>query len=306
MSTMQYIRRCNLIVAGKTGDGLDLGSLHVKFKITKSDSQTPNAADITVYNLTENTAKQIRDEYSRVVLQAGYESNYGVIFAGNIKQVRIGRENGTDTFINIAAGDGDESYNYAVVNQTLAAGTTQRDQIQTASSAMNHHGVTLGYVGNTGTTKLARGKVMYGLARDYLRQSAQASETTWSIQDGKLQVVERTAYLPGQAVVMTSKSGLIGAPEQTDKGLHVRALLNPQLRVGGRIKVDQASITEAMLPNTAAGTPANAAPALSPDGVYRILVVEYAGDNRGNDWYCDLTCLDVDATAPVDDSVSID
>ena len=306
MSTLQYIRQCKLIVAGKTGDGLDLGSMHVKFTVKKSDAQTPNAADITVYNLTENTAKQIREEYSRVILQAGYQSNYGVIFAGNIKQVRIGRENGTDTYVNIAAGDGDESYNYAVVNGTLAAGATQRDQIVAAGSAMGAHGVTLGYIGDTGSTKLARGKAMYGLARDYLRQSAQASETTWSVQDGKLQVIERTSVLPGQAVLLTSKSGLIGFPEQTDKGIAIRTLLNPQLRVGGRVKLDNASIIEAALPVTTPGSAPTSLPILSPDGIYRILVVEYSGDNRGNDWYSDLICLDVDATAPVNDSVSID
>ena len=46
--------------------------------------------------------------------------------SGLIKQVRIGRENGTDTFLNIAAADGDKAYNFAVVNATLAAGAGLR------------------------------------------------------------------------------------------------------------------------------------------------------------------------------------
>ena len=94
---LQYIRRCNLVVSGASGDGLDLSSLRIVFKIKKSDAQTPNTAEIRVYNLAPDTAKQIRKEFKRVVLQVGYESNYGVIFDGNIKQVRMGRENGTDT-----------------------------------------------------------------------------------------------------------------------------------------------------------------------------------------------------------------
>ena len=126
---LQYIRRCNLVVSGVSGDGLDLSNLRIVFKIKKSDAQTPNTAEIRVYNLAPETAKQIRKEFKRVVLQAGYESNYGVIFDGNIKQVRMGRESGTDTYIDIAAGDGDDAYNYAVVNTTLAAGAKQSDQI---------------------------------------------------------------------------------------------------------------------------------------------------------------------------------
>ena len=124
---LQYIRRCNLLVSKANGDGLDLGSLRVVFKIKKSDAQTPNTAEIRVYNLSENTAKQIQKEFTQVTLQAGYESNYGVIFAGNIKQVRMGRENGVETYIDIAAGDGDDAYNYAVVNTTLAAGASHTD-----------------------------------------------------------------------------------------------------------------------------------------------------------------------------------
>ena len=188
---LQYIRRCNLVVSGASGDGLDLSNLRIQFKIKKSDAQTPNTADIRVYNLAPDTAKQIRKEFKRVVLQAGYESNYGVIFDGNIKQVRMGRENGTDTYIDIAAGDGDDAYNYAVVNTTLAAGAKQSDQINAAAGSMASKGVKRGFVAETGSASLPRGKVMYGNARDYLRQSAEASGTTWSVQDGKLQLVPK-------------------------------------------------------------------------------------------------------------------
>lgn len=294
----QYIRRCNLLVGKQSGEGLDLSNLRIVFSIKKSDAQTPNTAEIRVYNLAPSTAKQIRDEFKTVVLQAGYESNYGVIFHGNIKQVRFGKENGTDSYIDIAAGDGDDAYNYAVVNSTLAAGAKQSDQINAAAGAMATKGVGKGYIADSGGNGLPRGKVMYGMARDYLRQSAQAGGTTWSVQDGKLQVVPLTSVLPNQAVLLTSKTGLVGTPEQTNDGIKARCLLNPMLKIGVRVKINEEDVAQAKLPDTTKDSAANKPADISKDGIYRLLVVEHNGDSRGNDWYSDLICLDVDASAP--------
>ena len=129
MNQTQYIRSCSLIVQDAQGNGLDLASLRVVFNVKKSSAQTPNSAEIRVYNLSENTAKQIKDEFQTVILQAGYKSNFGLIFQGNIKQIRFGRENTTDTYVDISAGDGDQSYNFSTVAKTLSSGSKQIDQI---------------------------------------------------------------------------------------------------------------------------------------------------------------------------------
>jgi len=299
----QYLRQCKLLVSTAGGSGLDLSLLHIKFAVKKSDAQTPNTAEIRVYNVAESTVARIRKEFSRVSLQAGYESNYGVIFDGNIKQVRFGRESGTDTYIDIAAGDGDDAYNFAVVNTTLAAGAKQSDQISAAASPMTARGVKSGYVGDTGGVKLPRGKVMYGMARDYLRQSAESSDTSWSIQDGKLQFVPLGGVLPAQAVVLNSKTGLVGQPEQTNDGIKIRCLLNPTLKIGGRVRVDEKDVSSAKLPDTAKDAQANKPADVASDGLYRLLVVEHSGDTRGNDWYSDIVGLDIDATQPPNNQV---
>lgn len=301
--SQQYIRRCNLIVADAKGNGLDLSNLRIVFKIKKSDAQTPNTAEIRVYNLAKETASQIRKEFSTVLLQAGYDRNYGTIFAGNIKQVRLGRENGTDSYIDIAAGDGDDAYNFAVVNSTLSSGATQQDQINSAASSMSGKAVKQGSITGVESNKLPRGKVMYGMARDYLRQSASATETSWSIQDGKIQFVKLTGLLPSQAVLLNSKSGLIGTPEQTNDGITVKCLLNPQLKIAGRVKIDQENIAEAQLPDTSKKDTVNKPVAIEDDGFYRLLTVEHSGDTRGNEWYSNLVCLGIDATLPANKQV---
>ena len=298
MSQKQYIRKFNLTVAGASGSGLDLSGLHVQFTVKKTDAQTPNTAQIRIFNIAPNTIAQIQREFTRVILQAGYESNYGVIFDGNIKQVRSGKQNGVDTFLDIAAGDGDDAYNFAVVSTTLAAGATQADQINAAAQPMSERNIKPGYIGDTGNTKLSRGKVMHGMSRDYLRQSAEVSDSSWSVQDGRLQVLPLTAVLPNQAVVLNSKTGLIGTPEQTNDGITAVALLNPLLKIGGKVKIDEASVQRALVPESRPDDSANKPASLASDGFYRLLAVQIKGDTRGNDWYSELTCLDIDETQP--------
>lgn len=309
-SAQQYRRSCKLIVASANGSGLDLSELRIKFSIKRSDTQTPNTADIRVYNLSEETAVQIRKEFTKVVLEAGYEGNRGVIFKGNIKQVILGRESATDTFIDIVAGDGDKAYNFAIVNTTLAKGSTQANQIQAAVASMQSKGVTQGPLGKQTTTVLPRGKAMFGPAKNYLRNSAQTTGNVWSIQDEKVTLVSTTSYLPGTAIVLNSNTGMIGTPQQTNDGVNIKCLLNPGLNVSTRVQIDESSIAriktnlEAIAASNAAGLAAPILPHLSIDGIYYILTLEHSGDTRGVDWYSSLICLNVSAAANPRNSVS--
>jgi hypothetical protein len=297
VSTEQWLRKCTLLVTDAKGEGLDLSNLRIKFVIKRSDTQTPNMAEIRVYNLEETTAKRIQKEFSRVILQAGYEDNFGVVFQGNVKQVLDGRESATDTFMDIIAGDGDLSYNFAIVNATLAAGSGQAEQVNAAVGAMTKTGgTTAGNVGEFPTAKLPRGKVMYGMARDYLQQSANTSDKTWSIQDGKVTMVPLTSYLPGEAVVLTAKTGMIGTPTQTNEGVNVKCLLNPKLKIGGRVQLNNRDIARLKIDLSQPNSPANIPAPITADGVYYILVIEHQGDNRGTEWYSTLTCLNMDVT----------
>lgn len=301
---LQYLRKCTLIVAGKDL-GIDLSNLRIKFSVKRSDTMTPNVADIRVYNLQEETAQRIKKEFTRVVLQGGYESNYGVIFQGNIKQVILGRESATDTFIDIIAGDGDRAYNFAVINKTIAAGSTQMDQINIALDSMGPKGVTKGHVSDLPTQKLPRGKVMFGDSRNYLRNVAQTSEQYWSIQNEKVTFVPKKGYLPGERVVLTAKTGMIGTPYQTNEGVNVKCLLNPLIKIGGRIQIDNKSIEQFKINLSVPNSPANIPAPLTWDGVYYVLVAEHSGDTRGVEWYTSLICLNVDVTSNPINSVQI-
>lgn len=312
-NAQQYGRVCSLVVGNDAG-GFDLSELRIKFAVKRSDTMTPNVADIRVYNVEEKTALQILGDYNpspsqpsrgRVILQAGYEGNFGVIFQGNIKQIILGRESATDTFIDIVAGDGDRAYNFAIINSTLAAGSTQSDQVAAAVTATTPHGVTAGHLGEFPSDRLPRGKVMYGNARNYLRDVALTAKKHWSIQDEKITFIGKKAYLPGERVVLTSKTGMIGTPNQTNEGVNVKCLLNPLIKIGGTVEINNKSIAQFKINLEVPNSPANIPAPLTADGVYYVLVAEHNGDTRGIDWYTTLICLNVDVSSNPNNAVQV-
>lgn len=291
-----YKRKVTLRVGDTAGEGLDLSALRIRFQVRQWDLQTPNNAVIRVWNLSDETARQVQNEFTRVVLEAGYEEGpFGTIFDGSIIQAKRGRENATDTYLDIVAGDGDQAYNFAIINKSLAAGSTASDRLGALTDAMGEHGVRPGFAPELPGAALPRGKVMFGMARDHLRALGQTTDTKWSIQNSEVQLVPLSGVIPGPAVVLTSESGMVGIPEQTQDGIRVRCLLNPEIKMGRAVQIDNASINRAQLSVSLQGQVQNAfLPRVADDGFYRVIVAEHSGDTRGNDFYSDLTCIALD------------
>ena len=153
------------------------------------------------------------------------------------------------------------------------------------------YGVKQGYVPDLGGKGSIRGSVMSGMVRDYLQDVCSSANTLWSIQDGKVVVVPETAYVPGAVPVVSHDPGLVGMPEQTEKGIKLRMLLNPSIRVGGLIHLDNSRIRE--YGYEAKGGGEDGAKAIdyseqrriSGDGYYYVMETEHLGNTRDNDWY---------------------
>lgn len=287
---------------GDDDSGMDLSSLRISFDVDKKDESTPNTAVISVYNVSRGTYNKVAKEFTRVTLSAGYKDNHSLIFNGTIKQVVFRKENATDSVMVILAGDGDIAYNYSVTNTTLAAGSSQKDVIYAAMQGYNTNGVSSGFNGIKDAPSLPRGKVMFGASRDFLQNASLNTGLDFSVQDGQAQFVASKGSLPLEAVILNSKSGLVGVPAQTQDGITATCLLNPSLKVGGVVKINESDVQEMIInPDAAADTPPAA---IDADGLYRIYSVRYNGDTHGNDWYCSLVLLSINDTAPDDNKVT--
>ena len=166
---------------------------------------------------------------------------------------------------------------------------------------MSKYGVTQGYLPTLPSNGLIRGRVLYGMCRDEYRDFAWQNNCKWSIQDNAVTMIPYTSYIANQGTIplISVATGLIGVPEQTQQGINIRTLLNPNYKIGQLIQLTGGVNTfrrSLDLPSQAQNITSAQQAQTSPDGLYYVMVANHSGDTRGNDWYTSMVCLSVDAT----------
>jgi hypothetical protein len=327
----QYLRRWQLTVFSgfprpTAGEGLiittqDPGNdFRMTFKIRHTSDSQPQTAEITVYNLADETAQHIIKAFDTVELMAGYMTgHYGVIFSGTIKQYKIGRESAIDSYLTIFAASGDVEHNRTYVSTTLAAGTDMHTTYpETALTAMKGTNTRLAEGERAKTLPLysLRPVVLHTNAIDVLNSHALSTRSTWYFERGMIHNVASTGYRSvGDIPVINPGTGMIGVPEQTEEGISVRCLLNPNLYIKCRVQLDNRTFNRTLVPggdylSGQQGTSlyrnerqSYMAP-ITADGIYTIMILDMSGDTRGLDWYCDLVCTFQNPGNPADYSTS--
>jgi len=317
--TTQWMRRASLAVDYRVSDlgdmgqpdtTLDLSELRFRFQIRHGTLGAPGHADIRIYNVAPQTAAALESAVTNaaadpgipgrhrrsVTIQAGYRGGqFGAIFKGELIQTRRGKESPVDSYVDLTVVDGDSAYTQGVVSVSLAAGSTVRDRLRAIAQALTGYGVTYDESEwpDLPERRLPRGCVLHGMAWRKLDELAKENGFSWWVYAGRLHIMRKSDALPGEAVVLSSHTGLIGLPEQTQGGIMARCLINPEIRPGCLVKIDQASIQQQRL-NIGVGAinaPGWNIPDISADGIYRVLAIDYMGDTRGNEWYQHLTLL---------------
>lgn len=308
-STRQYLRVAELIV-GKGGDGLAIRDLRIAFEVVKTYDETPNRATIKVYNLNDSNQNKVRTEYDDVVLNVGYQGANAIIFRGNIQHV-YRYADGTDWIVEIQAGDGDADYHKAIINESLAAGVPDTVLIDKAVGTMPRS--TKGPVKGIGPSGTMRGRVVSGPTRDVLRNVARQNNASWSIQDGQVVFVPVDGVLDDEAIVVSAGTGMLGTPEQGDKGITVKSLLNPSYKINGRIKLDNNRIkskkqkigeTKRSKEEVTKARQDENPVRLDPDGIYKVYKLTHRGDTHGADWYSEMECVGLSDAMPKSDAAA--
>ncbi len=303
-------RTCSVALEGGSGRTINGGGdrdLRIAFHVFQSTIQTPNAAEVFIYNPAPATIQQFQHkEFKKLTLTAGYHGTSGVIYKGDIKGSIYRHEDNVTTYIKIFCADGDTAYNQAIVNTTLAKGYTPQDKVNAAVKAMSPFGMSLGLV-NVDLSKPAypRGVPLFSLARDILREVALSAGATWSMQQGQLHIVDERKPVSGNGViVLNSKTGMIGWPEQTEGGIVVKSLINPALKVHSKVQINESSIQQADidyqgLTSDVSQRTINLAQTgqISNDGTYLVYFLEREGDTRQNEpWFDTSTVIATGAT----------
>src|SRR5262249_43746670 len=136
------------------------------------------------------------------------------------------------------------------------------------------------------SSECTRGRVFYGMLRDELREFCQEQGVNWSIQDGQLTFIPLSSYIPGEVPVISSTTGLIGVPEQTADGIKVKLLLNPTIKIGHCVKLDNRDIINKFrfgldLASQKSNPALSTSIKTNADGLFYVMVANHFGDTRG-------------------------
>lgn len=259
--------------------------LRVAFEIATTLKAVPNRATVKLWNLTRDHRAQIEQAANaQVVVDAGFIDDGGAetIFSGELRRAHghhrgaaaqkggtRSEQTGGDVITHVEARDGGRAYSQARISMAFGEGVSVATVLRAAAKAM---GVGVGNLDEvsavakllTGADTYPDGTVISGIVSRELTRIAAGLGLRWSVQHGNLQFLKGGAALQTEAVRLSSRTGLVGAPEVGTRG-HVKvvSLLTRDLWVGRRVILDSTHV----------------------QGRFTAHAVKYRGDSHANDWF---------------------
>jgi hypothetical protein len=251
----------------------EITDARIQFKIEKSLDSEPNKCELTITNCAETTRVNLTTKPLMIQLDAGYDGNQRKLFLGNLRFGFSELTDDADWETHLQLADGDGAWRYARVNRSYKRGTPVSVLLQDAAKSM---GLTIdaSVLGSSDLqAQVANGHSLYGATRDELTRLLAPYGYSWSIQDGKLQILTDTQVRSDQARVISEDTGMVYSPQWQvpDKAgkpamLHLKCQLYPELAPGGRIQVSSRDV----------------------NGMFRIEKLSHSGDTHGDDWLTEI------------------
>lgn len=309
--TLQWKRNCKLTIQINKNQpqALDFSDFRIKFQVSQATAEQPKAALIYIYNLSSQTMNLLADvDNAKIDAQITLECSYGsdkpeIIFKGRVFQYRRGRDNATDTWLCVLAQSADKLKTEAVINQCVPAGTSIDAMGKIVVAEAKKYEVEQGELVKLSDQKYPRGRVLFGSLSGYIQKIGKENNVIFDYSDDILSSIQIDKFSIQPMQILTPNTGLVGLPQLTSDGLNVRCLINTKLKRMGRIQVDMTNLqTEqydiAYEPQGKDQPFKNPKTATNAEGIFIIQAIEYIGDTRGDEWYCDMVCTAIGAVVP--------
>lgn len=251
-------------------DGHQIQGLRMAFKIEKTLKAAPNQAELRIWNLSPDTRSKMQKDLS-VSIQAGYQLDANQLFLGTMRKVDHPKI-GPDIVTHARIGDGEKEIKKSRISTSFKGKTTPEQVIKALAAATGLK------VGNalkkakqgdlSGALKeLTTGVVLSGNPYDLLETIASNLDYDLSVQDGVLTLLGKDETLEYSSILLSFSTGLIGSPQQAEKGvIKAVSLLNGELIPGRQIELQSRQF----------------------NGACRIEKVTFDGDTHGPNWFANL------------------
>ncbi len=242
----------------------------IQFTVNKNLGAEPNTAEVTITNLSEHTRSELQRLPVRVRIEAGHDNAPRFLFVGDVQPGSQSKIVGSDWETKLLLGDGSRAFANARINRSYRPGTPTRTILRDAAAAM---GLTLPReVEATAMLRaqLATGEALTGWASDELARLLAPFGYSYSIQNGRLQILRDEDTRQDTARLVDADNGpllgspALGTPDKSGKPptMTLQTLLYPELTPGGRVDVRSRSL----------------------NGVFKIARTKHQGDTHGDQW----------------------
>lgn len=190
-------------------------------------------------DLYPRTAKEIK--YIKMSFEAGYgypDDKTGkfvqtLIYKGIVNSCYSQKAEGSTEWVTQVQAAPADIYEYAFVNSTLMKGTSIEYVINhLLESAEN---TSIGYL-TSEIPPLARNKTFVGQIMDLLNREYGGYEIF--VDRGLFNILGENDVIPGEIMVITDGSGLLGSPRRAAQFVEVDMLFEPQLKIGQAVTID--------------------------------------------------------------------
>ena len=257
--------------------------MHITFDTTQYALQAYQWCTVVIYNLNAPTSQDLIKYGMTCKVEAGYvDGTFGTIFYGTIFQPMWEKENGTDWKLTLRCVVGIIESSDNVINHNVARGVTQR---QLVSQMLGNARYPLSLkMDDFNEDRLTRSTTYFGQPNDFLQYVADSNDALlwFTNMEAHMQALEEDNTVPEKE--FGTDNGLVGTPQQTEFGVVLKVLLQPDLIPRGQIKLKQSVVIRQMVRQFGSYPSI-----ITQDYRYIIGSLRHYGDSRGNDWYTEIT-----------------
>ena len=288
--TLQIHRSYRLLVFPQTpstpffdrpNTGVEIDLLDIQYSVEKNLATHPNTAEVTLFNLNDRSRSEFDKRPLMVELAAGYSGVNKLLFLGDVRPGSYSRIDGGEWKTKLILADGGRAFSQARISKSYSPGTPLLTVVRDSAQSL---GLLLPKALDSSAVfrqTIPTGEVCHGFASDELTRLLAQYGFSWSIQNGQLQVLGGNQVNPGQAVVISQQSGMLGSPEITgakEQATSGSASTKPQKPP--RLNVDHQLFPE-LIPGQHVQVVSRS---FAKGGFYKLDKVTHSGDTKSDDW----------------------
>ena len=254
----------------EVGEGCPM-ALRINFSIEKADTETPNSARISIWNLNPEHLAILNEKDCMAKLRAGYADRMALCFVGDITHAKT-KMDGADRETLMELADGRVCLRDSYVSLSYSGVINAKKIIEDTAGIM---GVAVTFSYNAEFANFPNGFSFVGPARVALDKACRTSDLQWQIYNGVLQIKMRRGTMDRHAYLLSPETGLIEIPKQIvhgeegyglgeQPGWEVTYLLNGAIGISDFVRLESKTVK----------------------GYFRVKWLEINGDNIRGAWIC--------------------